>query len=589
MLYRLPLQVNVYKGIFIWSLMVVSLCTYAQDYTLATIKNNDTTYQEVADSFGANLRLKTNITRLREAGYFAASIDSISVREDTVWANLHGGHKYKILHVIEHNISSEYLPENQQISMNLNTFERLQKQLILTHENNGYPFAQLQLKNNYTSGDTLYTSLQFDPYTKFEYDTLVYNGAATISKKYLAKYLDLEPGMLYDERTIMSIDKTLRNLPLIKLTGATRVIFFQGTVRVVLHIDDVITDRLDGVVGLAPNSNNSSENELLITGEINIELNNLFRSAKQLELHWRNYLQNSQKLDVGFTYPYLFNTKLGVSSEFNLNKFDTLFVNLMGKISLRYQQQGNNYFQLYYQNISSNLINADTSAIRSTKSIPTNNPYSIDNYGIAAFQQDVDYLPNPRKGYKIMADVAIGQKQIIRNTEIRKVKFTNAENSQLISVYDTAQLKSTRLDIKFSASWFIPIKEQGTFLQQLSFNGLFASQLFFNELYNFGGYSSLKGFDENELFASKALTYTLEYRYLIGENSNVGLFINTALIENKIESERLIYDVPYGFGASANIQVGKGILNLAYALGSQQGNPLQLSAAKFHFGVINYF
>ena len=62
-----------------------------------------------------------------------------------------------------------------------------------------------------------------------------------------------------------------------------------------------------------------------------------------------------------------------------------------------------------------------------------------------------------------------------------------------------------------------------------------------------------------------------------------------ALIENKIESERLIYDVPYGFGASANIQVGKGILNLAYALGSQQGNPLQLSAAKFHFGVINYF
>jgi hypothetical protein len=589
MLYRLPLQANVYKGIFIWSLMVASLCTWAQDYTLATIKNSDTTYLEVADSFEVNLRIRSNITALRKTGHFAASIDSISFREDTVWANIHIGNKYKTLHVIEHNISNEYLPKNRQVSMNIGTFERLQKQLILDYQNNGYPFAQLLLKNNYTTGDTLHTSLRFDPYIKFEYDTLVYNGNSTISKKYLAKYLAIEPGMLYDERAILSIDKKLRNLPLVKTTGATRVVFFQGTVRVILRIEDVITDRLDGIVGLAPNSNNSAENQLLITGEINIELNNLFKSGKQLELHWRNYLQNSQKLDVRFAYPYLFNTKLGVSSEFNLNKFDTLFVNLMGKISLRYQQQGNNYFQIYYQNVSSNLLNADTSRIRTTKSIPTNNPYSIDNYGIAVFQQDFDYLPNPRQGYKILADVAIGQKQIVRNADIRRVKFINAENSQFISVYDTAQLKSTRLDIKLSASYFIPIKERGTFLQKLSFNGLFASQLFFNELYNFGGYSSLRGFDENELFASKALTYTAEYRYLIGENSNVGLFINTAFLENKIESNSLLFDVPYGFGASANIQVGKGILNLAYALGSQQGNALKLSAAKFHFGVINYF
>ena len=568
---------------------MVSLCTWAQYCTLATMKNNDTTYLEVADSFEVNLRLKSNITALRKTGHFAASVDSISLRGDTVWASIHKGNTYKILHVTDHNISSEYLPENQQVSMNISTFERLQKQLILAYENNGYPFAQLLLKNTYTTGDTLHTSLRFNPYIKFEYDTLVFNGNSTISKKYLAKYLDIEPGMPYDERTILSIDKKLRNLPLIRTTGATRVVFFQGTVRVILRIEDVITDRLDGVVGLAPNSNNSIENQLLITGELNIELNNLFKSGKQLELHWRNYLQNSQKLDIGFTYPYLLNTKLGVSSEFKLNKFDTLFVNLMGKISLQYQQQGNNYFQIYFQNVSSNLLNADTSRIRSTKSIPTNNPYSIDNYGIAIFQQDLDYLPNPRKGYKILADVAIGQKQIVRNSDIRKVKFINAENSQLISVYDTTQLKNTRLDITILASCFLPIKERGTFFQKLSFDGLFASQLFFNELYNFGGYSSLRGFDENELFASKTLIYTAEYRYLIGENSNVGLFINTALIENKIESNSLVFDVPYGFGAFANIQVGRGVLNLAYALGSQQGNALQLSAAKFHFGVVNYF
>ena len=66
-------------------------------------------------------------------------------------------------------------------------------------------------------------------------------------------------------------------------------------------------------------------------------------------------------------------------------------------------------------------------------------------------------------------------------------------------------------------------------------------------------------------------------------------FINAAAIENVSESSVLIKDIPFGFGALANIQVGKGILNLAYALGSQQGNGLKLNSAKFHFGVVNYF
>lgn len=569
--------------------MVVSTFTQAQDYTLAMVQNNDTTYTTVQDSFEVDIILRKEISTLRNKGHLAASVDSVIYTNDSIWSYIYQGSTYKTLHIVEHNLSSEYLPENQEATIGITSFERIQKQLIKTHENNGYPFAQLLLRENYSTNDTLHTRLLFDKYIKFEYDTLVYVGSSTISKRYLAKYLDMEPGELYNELAIKTIDKRLRNLPLVKLKGPSRIIFYQGKVRILLNIEDVVTDRLDGVVGLAPNSSNSSENQLLITGEINIELNNLFKSGKQLELHWRNYLQNSQKLDVGFTYPYLFNTKLGISTEFNLNKFDTVFVNLMSKLSLRYQQQGNNYIQVYYQNISSNLLSPDTSGIRINKSIPTNNPYRIDNYGVAAFQQDLDYLPNPRKGYKILADAAIGQKQIIRNTDIRNVKFVNGENGQLISVYDTAELRSTRLQLQLTSSYFIPIKERGTIRQQVTFNGLFANQVFFNELYNFGGYSSLRGFDENELFASKALSYLLEYRYLIGENSNVGIFVNTALIENKIESSDLIYDVPFGFGASANIQVGKGILNLAYALGSQQGNALQLSAAKFHFGVINYF
>jgi translocation and assembly module TamA len=579
----------VYKGILILSFVLMGISAKAQQYTFTMNQGAEATHLKVSDSLQAYQLLNRQLTQLRNEGYLAAYADSLLQQNDTLLSTVHKGYRYKAIHINSHNISREYLAQQKHIGLDLASFGRFQQQLITLHENNGFPFAHLKLKDNYARGDTLYTTLFFDPYIKFEYDSIVYNGSATISKTYLAKYLNIEQGKLYDESVVKTIDQKLRNLPLVKMKGASRIVFFRGKVRVVLKIDDNITDRLDGVVGLAPNSANSQENQLLITGELNIELNNLFKSGKQLELHWRNYLQNSQKLDLGFTYPYLFNTRVGISSEFNLNKFDTLFVNLQSKLSLRYQQQGNNYVQVYYQNVNSNLLSADTSAVRVSKKIPTNNPYTIRNYGLAIFQQDLDYLPNPRKGYRILADGAIGQKQIVRNADIRQVKFANSDNGSIISVYDTAQLKSTRLEFKVASSYFIPIKKRSTLHQKLSFQGLFASNVFFNELYNFGGYSSLRGFDENEFFASKMLTYTAEYRYLIGENSYVGLFANTALLENKLESDVLIFDIPYGFGVSANIQVGKGILNLAYALGSRQGNTLQLSAAKFHFGVVNYF
>ena len=42
-------------------------------------------------------------------------------------------------------------------------------------------------------------------------------------------------------------------------------------------------------------------NTLLITGELNVKLNNLFKSGKQLQIQWKKYLKNSQKLNLSST------------------------------------------------------------------------------------------------------------------------------------------------------------------------------------------------------------------------------------------------------------------------------------------------
>lgn len=549
-----------------------------------------TIYTQYIDSIDAVDLLHNEVKEWREKGYLACSIDSIFWKSDTSTAFLSRGLMYEHMVVKSHNLPATFMQSNaQNLHLTLQSFDKLQRQLLTYYENTGYPFAALSLVDTENKNDTLLATLQFEPYTEFTYDTLVFFDKCEISKKYLGKYLGIEADQTYNEAMLKEVDTKLRNLPLVKVQGPTQVVFYDGKARLILYITDRVTDRIDGVVGLAPNSNNSSENNLLLTGEVNLELNNLFKSGKELQVHWKNYLQNSQKLDIGATLPYLLNTRIGIHGEFNLDKFDTLFVNLKGKISLRYQNSGNNYVQVYYQNISSNLLTVDTARFRTTKRLPDNNPYQINNYGVSVSQREFDYLPNPRKGYSILTDVAIGQKTILPNRLINTVKYLNTNTGEQISIYDTLNNRSIRLDIKLGGSIFIPIKKRGTIHQKIELEALFAEQIFFNELYNFGGFSTLKGFDENEIFASKSLRYTLAYRYLIGENSNVGLFVNAALIENSLVSDELIYDTPYGFGALANIQVGKGILSLAYALGSQQDNPISLSNAKFHFGLVNYF
>lgn len=578
-----------HKVLVITSLFILPFFCKAQMVTLSIKSENDTSYIQLPDSRSVLLELQEKIDNYRTKGFIAASIDSTKYANDTVIAFLNHGLPFTHMEINTHNLPEEYIGPSKKQTLDLITFSKLQEKVMQDYENKGFPFVAISLTEPKIKEDTLVANIILDPYIQFVYDTIVILGNSSLSKKYLCKYLEIEEGALYNEQNIKEIDTKLENLPLVKVKSKTQVLFFRGRVRIILNIDNNAIDRFDGIVGLAPNSSNADENSLLITGELNVGLNNLFKSGKQLQIQWKNYLKNSQKLNLSSTIPYLFNSKFGVNGEFKLNKFDTLFLNLNSQLSIRYQKNGNNYIQFYYQNIQSNLLSVDTNSIRLQESIPSNNPFNIDNYGLSIFQKKVDYLNNPRKGFAILTDVAIGQKTIQKNRDISNMKFFDTQTGKTLSLYDTIKLKQLRLNATINLTSFIPIKEKSTIHQNLSFRGLFSDQVFFNELYNFGGYSTLKGFDENEFFASKSLIYTLEYRYLIGTNSYIGLFINAAAYEDKLKSSSLIYDNPFGFGLSSNLEIGQGILNISYALGSQNNNGFELGSAKIHFGIINYF
>ena len=112
--------------------------------------------------------------------------------------------------------------------------------------------------------------------------------------------------------------------------------------------------------------------------------------------------------------------------------------------------------------------------------------------------------------------------------------------------------------------------------------------MFDNELIRIGGLFTLRGFDEESIFATFYSIATVEYRYILEQNSFLYLFFDGAYYE-KDNVKGYVSDRPIGFGAGMSFDTKAGIFSISYALGKQFDNPILFRSAKIHFGFINYF
>ena len=112
--------------------------------------------------------------------------------------------------------------------------------------------------------------------------------------------------------------------------------------------------------------------------------------------------------------------------------------------------------------------------------------------------------------------------------------------------------------------------------------------IFENELFRIGGLKTLRGFDEESIFASLYSIGTLEFRYLLEQNSYAYVFSDAAYIEAQSTTDTRITQA-LGFGTGISFETRAGIFSINYALGKLPNNPVDLRGGKIHFGFVNLF
>ena len=550
------------------------------------------------DLYTDSLNTLQSLNRIRNIyllnSYLEFNIDSIRWLNDTVFADIHTGPVYKMNHIQLQMDSNEMAFQNLQNKYLFNGYDtnkvaKLAEEILQNLENNGYPFCQVNAKISYMdSGVDVQITIERGPV--FIFDSLHIDGELIVKKRFIEAYTGIRMGHFYNEALFRKAHDKLMQLPFLYSERTPQLVFMKnGKARPYYYLRKKKSDQLNGIIGLAPNTqsvNIPNSRSVVFTGEFTLRLNNLFKSAKVLSIQWKSFQARSQELKTYFSFPYILYKPIGMDVGIDLLKYDTLYTVLQKQVSFQYYTSGINCFKAFYKVSNTNLNSVDTNLIRNSKQFPSSNSIQIKQYGLMANFTQLDYKFNPRKGYQLESSASVGFKQILRDNLISEVRF----GPNQYNLYDSSTLTTNQYQYQMKFDFYLPIESRSTIKFGVSVSQIIADQIYFNELQREGGINSLKGFNEQSIFASNFNMLELEYRYLLGLNSHFKVFWNGAYYEDKrVGRNDQVFDMPWGFGIGGNIETGAGILTLAYALGKQKGNNFDVRTGKFHFGISSYF
>lgn len=520
------------------------------------------------DSLSCDTYLKEFKNYALKKGFLLASIDSLFYKKNRVEVVFYVGEKFSKANLSldkndliflkrEGNITEKLI---RNVAFQPKEISFLLKQIQKTYENNGFPFSKVYLQEIEVENNSLSAKIIIERNGEFKIKKINLVGNPIVSEKLISSYIQIKEGDLFNQSKINELSSKLAQINFISEVKPSELLFTQEGVELFLYLKSKQVSLINGVVGLQPDP---VKNKLFLTGELRLKLVNILKKAELFDLNWRNIQAQTQSLKMQTILPNLFRTPFGFDGQFNLYKRDSTFLELKSTLGVQYALKQGNFLKVFYRrNVSSVLAggNSNNSNFSNLKSVETN------FYGIALSKQNLDYLPNPRKGINISIEGTIGARSSINND---------------------VTVKETTFKFEVNAQYFLPLGKRHVLKIANFTESYFAPSYYENEVYRFGGQISLRGFNEEEIYATSRSVSSLEYRFLLDKNSYLFTFFDQAWYENK--SKKFNTDTPFGFGAGFAFGTTIGNFSVSYALGKQFDNLIQFRDGKVHFGYVAYF
>lgn len=497
-------------------------------------------------------------------GYLTASFDSIRRDSTSVTAYLYKGDQ-----LVWGNISSGNIDDKDLNKMNIKfgwfngkpiNISILQKninKLIEYYESKGYPFASISLKNIEFTENKINAELFLDKHRFYKIDTTIFEGYTFNKPVLLNRLFNIRIGEMYTEAKIKTLSSIVNSYGFLEEIRPAEVEFTTDKASLYIYLKKRNTNWLSGVAGIMPNSKTTGK--LLLTGDINLYLANLFKHAETIKFEWQKLESSTQLLDIYFDYPYMCMTNFATDLYFNFYKKDTSYLNVGYNIGFNYLFSNRSHAGLFIKQTKSNVIHyadmaTDYADLKTTMA------------GLSYHFSSLKNQFNPRKGIECDFSIADGKKIL-----------TNTNDSTI-----------NKVEGLFSSSIYFPCFSH--FVTKIhNYSGFqTGNNLYNNELFFLGGIQSFRGVEEKSILASAFSIFSLELRYIFEENSNLFIFSDAGKYQDKSVSENRKGNL-WSTGIGVNLNTRSGIFSLTYAINKPEGKAFELRSAKIHIGYLNRF
>ena len=449
-------------------------------------------------------------------------------------------------YTIEKDLDSNQFYVEVPISVLENTLEQLSKTLA----DKSYAFATLQLQNIQPEDEIkIKAELVIDKGTKRTLQNIKVLGYDKFPPSYIKHFLDIKIRKSFRLERIKSQMELLNPLTFAQQKRPAEVLFTKDSTSVYLYLEKIKSNRFDGFIGFGTDE---TTGKIEFDGYLDLNLINNLNFGESLKLNYKSDEIDQKTLDIALQLPYLFGTPLGSTLNLNIFKKDSTFTTAQQGIKLFYQLNENQQLGLGIRLQQSNAITNTSDAF--VKDFDSQF-YEI-NYNYSK-RQKTDLLFPVQRQFEM--SVAFGKRSAASELNQRQIRLKGFQI----------------LNLNPKNSIFLKVH-----LEELQ-----SDQYLLNELLRFGGITSVRGFRENSLFATRLGLLCSEYRYRLSP----GLFVHSVMDAGYFQDANNTNYQIFGFGFGFGLRSNGGLLRLTYANGKTKNIPFDLSESKVHLSFTSTF
>ena len=551
-------KIYIKSGLFLIQMLLAFNFVYSQQYILEfknTTESEKQTkkYKSYKDLI---LAIEDTLVLIKKQGFYDAKVNSL-IRKDSF--------NYEV--ILNKNQMVEYIEISNKSAFDENIvkilnkytengklirfkqIESVTKEITEILSEGGYPFGKVGFINyELVNPTTIKLEMEIQYGSTRNIDKVIVKGYENFPKNFIKNIF--KPG----KSNSLDVDKALSLANKIDKTGFARnikdpeILFTKDSSSLYLYIDKIRRNTFDGFLSFDTDENSGKIN---IEGYAKINLINTFNGGEKINFDFRSQKNQDRSLNSDVYIPYVFGTQLNLKYGLNLIQKDSSYTSNENLIDI----------DMIFGNIRAGL---GLQTNKSTSEEAIENEENFKSKLINVFSEYI-ILDNSDQLIPELFKISLRYGSGLKEQSGEKTNF---------SKYSVELHRKFNLSSKFKLQSSITRRK------------INSKNLVNNELLRFGGYNSIRGYDENSIFTDGYTLLKTSLNYYLNDTIYIYTIFGLANYSNEIlDLDEDIYSGGLGFSSRTE----NGIISISYSKGNNWGNSFNFKNAKINLIFITFF